>query len=101
MPQDPHSLNDKLTLLFDLRQDRRICSHFQHVMMLQFSVASNVVMTNCILTIISTGGVIVLYRIYINISELCLGFHLAIPTRLHQVDLGNFYTSCFFLKLRH
>jgi len=30
MPRDPHSLNDKLklTLLFELRQDRRIHSHF-------------------------------------------------------------------------
>jgi len=26
---DPHSLNDKLNLLFELRQDRRIPSHFQ------------------------------------------------------------------------
>ena len=26
---DPHSLNHKLTLLFELRQDRRIPNHFQ------------------------------------------------------------------------
>ena len=26
---DPHSLNDKLTFLFELRQDRHIRSHFQ------------------------------------------------------------------------
>jgi len=34
--QDPRSLNDKLTLLFELRQDRHIRNHF-----LQSKVANN------------------------------------------------------------
>jgi len=34
--KDPRHLNDKLTLLFELRQARRICSHFLFITAIGF-----------------------------------------------------------------